>query len=129
MSCPPFVSTTYCRVWAPTNSSRLTSVSSYLHQVRDTLDDLPPGSSGSSASLDYVQRVADALVTDLTELRQLASDFEADANGRVDAHGRPKVPKLKWIRHRDCIEKLRGRISRKRTDLAHALSVLQTNQG
>lgn len=69
------------------------------------------------------------MVADVTELRKIAHDFEADAKGKVDAKGRPDISKFKWARHRTSIKELRERMSWKRADLANALSVLQTNQG
>jgi hypothetical protein len=98
--------------------------------VHNALKDLPTGPPGPSAAhLNYVQRVSDALVTDVTELRKLESIFEVNVKGRVDAQGRPKILKLRWARHRKTIEELRERISSKRSDLANALSILQTGQG
>jgi hypothetical protein len=101
----------------------------YLHQLRDALSSLPGLSSGNpSRDLDHVQRVADGLDDDVKKLQTLALDFQAGSEGKTDAKGRPKIPKFKWARHLNTINELRERVSRRKHDLAHAVSLLQANQ-
>jgi hypothetical protein len=107
----------------------LTAVSSYLYRVKDELDTLGTGAAAPpTSSLDAIRRVSTELDDDLKELKRLASDLEADARGKVDSHGRLEIPKFKWARRRSTVQRLRERISWKKTDLHHALSVLQMNQ-
>lgn len=109
--------------------NELTAISSHLHRVKDELDNLRTGSASPPAScLDVITQVATDLDDDLKQLKKLASDLEADARGKVDAQGRLDIPKLKWAKRRPAVQRLRERISRKKTDLHHALSVLQINQ-
>lgn len=108
---------------------QLTAISSYLHRVKDELDSLRTGAAGRPAScLDIITKISTDLDDDLKQLGKLASDLEADARGKVDAQGRLDIPKFKWAKRRPAVQKLRERISWKKTDLHHALSVLQINQ-
>jgi hypothetical protein len=112
-----------------TAALQLTAVSSYLYRVKDELDTLATGAAGPPAPiLDAIRKVATELDDDMKELKRLASDLEADARGKVDSEGRLKIPKVKWARRRSAVQGLRERISRKKADLDHALSVLQMNQ-
>lgn len=101
-------------------------MSSYLHQVHDTLRGISAGPPvPSTDALDSIQRLADALQEDIKELESLRSDFQAGAKGKKDARGRLNISKFKWMRHQGRIEKLRERISEKRAGLANAMSLLQ----
>ncbi|KAH8905219.1 ankyrin [Coniochaeta sp. PMI_546] len=112
--------------------NELTTVSAYLNQLREVLHGLSTTSSGAGASspavLDYLQCVTDGLNHEVKKLEALELDFRSESQRRTDAKGKPRVLKIKWARHLTTVNELRERVKHKKQDLAHALSLLQTEQ-